>query len=169
MFGEGPRKATVMLVGEQPGNQEDLRGQPFVGPSGKIIDDLCDELGIDRADVYVTNAVKHFKWHARGKIRLHQKPDLSEIAACHPWLEAEINSVQPRIILCLGATAARAVLGKTTAIGASRGKSFEASGAKVLVTWHPSAILRSPELKSREEKLKDLKADLKAAWAATEL
>jgi DNA polymerase len=143
VFGEGAAHARLVLVGEQPGDQEDQQGHPFVGPAGRILDAALEEAGIAKDDVYVTNAVKHFKWEPRGKRRLHAKPNTMEVHACHGWLEAELAAVRPQVVVCLGATAAQAVLGKAPPIKASRGKVFESPyGAKVIITSHPSAILR---------------------------
>ena len=148
VFGEGRAHAPVMLVGEQPGDQEDLSGKPFVGPAGKILDRALDELGVERASVYVTNAVKHFKFEQRGKRRLHKKPADVEIAACHQWLEREIALVQPHLIVALGATAARSIFGKATAIEKNRGHVIDTqtsgAAADILVTIHPSFLLRMP-------------------------
>ncbi len=148
VFGEGPEKAVVMLVGEQPGDQEDLQGHPFVGPAGRILDEALADAGIPRDKTYVTNAVKHFKWKARGKRRIHDKPNWSEVAACHPWLESEIAAVRPRAIVALGATAARAVIGRTVAITRERGQPLESELAPLVVaTFHPSAVLRAQDMK----------------------
>ncbi len=148
VFGEGPEKAVVMLVGEQPGDQEDLQGHPFVGPAGRILDEALADAGIPRDKTYVTNAVKHFKWKARGKRRIHDKPNWSEVAACHPWLESEIAAVRPRAIVALGATAARAVIGRTVAITRERGQPLESELAPLVVaTFHPSAVLRVQDMK----------------------
>src|SRR5206468_12451245 len=139
--GEGERRASVMLVGEQPGNDEDLAGRPFVGPAGKVLDRALAEAGIDRRTVYVTNVVKHFKWEPRGKRRIHAKPNASEIAACRPWLEAEIAVVQPQVIVCLGATAAQALLGKDFRVSRQRGQRIPSPLAEhVMSTIHPSSI-----------------------------
>jgi uracil-DNA glycosylase len=146
VFGEGARSAEVMFVGEQPGDQEDLQGKPFVGPAGKLLDKALEEAGIDRSQVYVTNVVKHFKWQARGKRRIHQKPNWQEIAACRPWLEAELDVVQPRVLVCLGATAAQALLGRDFRVSRMRGEPVESDlAAHVVATVHPSAILRADE------------------------
>jgi uracil-DNA glycosylase len=148
VFGEGPSDALVMLVGEQPGDQEDRQGHPFVGPAGRILDEALADAGIPRDRTYVTNAVKHFKWKARGKRRIHDKPNWSEVAACHPWLEGEVAAVQPRAIVALGATAARAVVGRTVAITRERGQPLESDLAPVVVaTFHPSAVLRAQDRK----------------------
>src|SRR5436189_4462765 len=146
VFGEGTSKAEVMFVGEQPGDQEDQQGKPFVGPAGKLLDKALEEAGIDRSKVYVTNVVKHFKWQARGKRRIHQKPNWSEIAACRPWLEAELEVVQPRVLVCLGATAAQALPGRDFRLPRQRGDPVESDLAEhVLATVHPSSILRADE------------------------
>ena len=145
VFGEGDPHAPVMLVGEQPGDREDLAGRPFVGPAGKMLDRALTDAGIERAQVYVTNAVKHFKNEPRGKRRIHKKPSEREIEACEQWLEREIRLLAPRLIVALGSTAARAVTGQATAIERNRGEILDlASGAKLLVTVHPSALLRMP-------------------------
>ena len=146
VFGDGTSKAEVMFVGEQPGDQEDLQGKPFVGPAGKLLDKALEEAGIDRSKVYVTNVVKHFKWQARGKRRIHQKPNWSEIAACRPWLEAELDVVEPRVLVCLGATAAQALLGRDFRVSRQRGEPVDSDLAEhVLATVHPSSILRADE------------------------
>jgi uracil-DNA glycosylase len=151
VFGEGTRNAEVMLVGEQPGDQEDLTGRPFVGPAGRLLDEALVDAGIDRTAVYVTNVVKHFKWQARGKRRIHQKPNWSEIAACRPWLEAELEVVQPRVLVCLGATAAQALLGRQFRVTRERGRPVDSDLAEhVLATVHPSSILRDPETREQE-------------------
>jgi uracil-DNA glycosylase family protein len=161
VFGEGSTDAEVMFVGEQPGDQEDKAGRPFVGPAGKLFDQALEDAGIDRTRVYVTNVVKHFKWRARGKRRIHQKPNWSEIAACRPWLDAELAVVEPRVLVCLGATAAQALLGREFRVTQQRGKPIESDLAEqVLATVHPSSILRAdPETREREygELVKDLK------------
>jgi uracil-DNA glycosylase family protein len=146
VFGEGAAKAQVMFIGEQPGDVEDKAGKPFVGPAGKLFDRALEEAGIDRSLAYVTNAVKHFKWEARGKRRIHQKPNWSEIAACRPWLDAELSVVKPRVLICLGATAAQALLGKQFRVTKQRGQPVESELAPVVIaTVHPSAILRSDD------------------------
>jgi uracil-DNA glycosylase family protein len=143
VFGEGTRAAEVMFVGEQPGDKEDLAGKPFVGPAGRILDQAMEEAGIDRTKAYVTNVVKHFKWTARGKRRIHAKPNWSEIAACKPWLEAELAVVKPHVLVCLGATAAQALLGRDFRVTKQRGEQVETDLAPIAVaTIHPSAILR---------------------------
>jgi DNA polymerase len=150
VFGEGAARAPLMLVGEQPGDQEDLSGRPFVGPAGKLLDKALAEAGIDRSMVYVTNVVKHFKWEPRGKRRIHKKPGAREIAACRPWLDTEIALVRPRAIVCLGATAAQALLGKTFKVTEHRGELVDSPLAPiVLATVHPSSLLRAPDEETR--------------------
>ena len=161
VFGEGPAKARVVMVGEQPGNDEDLQGHPFVGPAGKLLDRALEEAGIERSDVYVTNAVKHFKFEERGKRRLHKKPRASEIKACKPWLEAEVARIQPEIIVCLGATAAQSILGNAFRLTKERGKFIEHPWAqRVIATVHPSAILRAPDEQQRHMAYRAFVADL---------
>ena len=163
VFGDGASKADVMLVGEQPGDKEDLAGEPFVGPAGKLLDRGLEEAGIDREAVYITNVVKHFKWEARGKRRIHKKPNLSEITACRPWLEAEIEQVRPRAIVCLGATAAQALLGKTFRVTQQRGQLVESDLAElVTATVHPSSILRARTDEERETAFAEFVRDLEA-------
>ncbi len=146
VFGEGAKKAEVMLVGEQPGDREDREGRPFVGPAGRLLDEALDEAGIDRTLAYVTNVVKHFKWQARGKRRIHAKPSASEVAACRPWLDAELAVVKPDVLVCLGATAAQALLGRSFRVTRDRGRPVESDLAPhVLATIHPSAILRADD------------------------
>ena len=162
VFGEGPRAAEVMLVGEQPGDQEDREGHPFIGPAGKLLDRALAEAGIDRREVFVTNAVKHFKWEPRGKRRIHQKPTLGEVKACRPWLETELALVRPQIIVCLGATAAQSLLGPQFRITRDHGRFFETPWAPwATATLHPSAILRMPDaekrLAARQQLLDDLR------------
>jgi len=167
VFGEGPRGAPIMLVGEQPGDYEDVAGKPFVGPAGKIMDRALEETGIDRTKVYVTNAVKHFKWEPRGKRRIHQKPNSREIAACRPWLEAELRLVKPKLLVCLGATAAQAVFGPSFRVTRERGKVLSSKLApRVLATVHPSSLLRQPDEESRQREYKRFVADLRAAVKA---
>ena len=162
VFGEGPRNAEVMLVGEQPGDAEDLAGHPFVGPAGKLLDRALEEAGIDRTLVYVTNVVKHFKWEPRGKRRIHAKPNAAEIAACRPWLETEIALVKPRVLVCLGATAAQALLGKSFKVSQQRGTFVPSSLApRVTATVHPSSILRAPDDESRHLEMKRFVGDLR--------
>jgi uracil-DNA glycosylase len=162
VFGEGPRKAEVMLVGEQPGDAEDLAGHPFVGPAGRLLDTALEAAGIDRTLVYVTNVVKHFKWEPRGKRRIHAKPNAAEIGACRPWLETEIALVKPRVLVCLGATAAQALLGKSFKVSRQRGERVASSLASfVTATVHPSSILRAPDAAAREEEMRRFVQDLK--------
>ncbi len=162
VFGEGGPKARIMLVGEQPGNDEDLSGRPFVGPAGRLLDASLVEAGVDRKKVYVTNVVKHFKWEPRGKRRIHQKPSASEIAACRPWLDAEIASLKPTVIVCLGATAAQALLGKTFRVTAQRGEFIKSAFAPyVMATVHPSSILRASDEETRHNEKQKFIADLK--------
>jgi DNA polymerase len=171
VFGEGPARADVMLVGEQPGDAEDLAGRPFVGPAGKLLDKALEEAGLDRREVYVTNVVKHFKWEPRGKRRIHAKPNSAEITACRPWLETEIAIVKPHILVCLGATAAQALLGRTFRVSRDRGTFVPSSLApRVMATVHPSSILRAPDDESRREEMRRFVADLQkvsSALAAT--
>ncbi len=165
VFGEGPKRAAIMLVGEQPGDQEDRLGHPFVGPAGELLNSILDELGIPRDEVYVTNAVKHFKFSSRGKRRIHEKPNTSEMKACRPWLEKEIEAVRPSVIVALGATAAQSVTGRLVKVTKERGDWLQSElGEKVIASWHPSAILRSIDEPSRRLKREQLKADLKRAW-----
>ena len=160
--GEGPGTATVMLVGEQPGNDEDLSGRPFVGPAGKLLDRALEEAGIDRRQAYVTNAVKHFKWEPRGKRRIHAKPNAAEIAACRPWLDAEISLIQPTALVCLGATAAQALLGPRFRVTQERGRFVPSSLAQyVLATVHPSALLRAPDEETRHRETQRFVDDLR--------
>lgn len=160
--GEGPGAARIVMVGEQPGDREDLAGRPFVGPAGALLDRALADAGIARADVYVTNAVKHFKFEERGKRRIHKKPSDSEIAACKPWLLAELSCIRPQMIVCLGASAARAVIGKEYRLLEQRGQFFPNSmaGAVVTATVHPSAILRSPDPEARRRNYDAFVADL---------
>ena len=159
VFGEGRAKAELMLVGEQPGDQEDLAGRPFVGPAGKLLDRALEEAGIDRELAYVTNVVKHFKWQPRGKRRIHQKPNAAEIAACRPWLDAELALIKPEVLVCLGATAAQALLGRQFRVSRDRGVAVESDLAPVVMaTVHPSSILRS---ENREEETALLVEDLR--------
>jgi DNA polymerase len=146
VFGEGPRKAQILMIGEQPGNDEDLQGHPFVGPAGKILDRALTDASIDRTQVYLTNAVKHFKFEERGKRRIHKKPNGGEIMACRPWLEAEVHLIRPKVIVCLGATASQTVLGKTFRLTKERGVPLPHPWASnAVATIHPSAILRVPD------------------------
>jgi uracil-DNA glycosylase len=170
VFGAGSRNAKVVFVGEQPGNDEDLAGKPFVGPAGKLLDQALLEAGIDRNEVYVTNAVKHFKWEPKGKRRIHKKPNSREIAACRPWLEAELAVLKPRVLVCLGATAAQALLGKEFRVSQQRGQWIESTLAeKVLATVHPSSILRAPDDETRHLEMKKFIADLKHVAKAVSL
>ena len=162
VFGEGARRAEVVFVGEQPGNEEDLSGKPFVGPAGRLLDDALIEAGIDRPQTYVTNVVKHFKWEPRGKRRIHKKPNATEIAACRPWLEAEIGLVKPKVIVCLGATAAQALLGSQFKVSKQRGQFIESTLAPYIVaTVHPSSILRAPDDETRHLEKRRFIDDLK--------
>jgi uracil-DNA glycosylase len=166
VFGEGPVHASVMFIGEQPGDQEDIQGKPFVGPAGKMLDKGLTEVGIPREEVYVTNAVKHFKWEERGKRRLHSKPNAREVGACRPWLEAEIAIVKPRIIVCLGATAAASLLGGSFRLTQHRGELIHSDWAPALfATFHPSSIFRHPDEKSRKQAYADFVSDLKTIAA----
>src|SRR5947208_1278372 len=161
-FGEGPHRARVMLVGEQPGNDEDLAGKPFVGPAGRVLDRALEAAGLARGDVYVTNVVKHFKWEPKGKRRIHAKPNQMEIAACLPWLEAELDIVKPRVVVCLGATAAQALIGPKFRVTKQRGEWVLARWAPhVMATVHPSAILRAPDDAARHAEMERFVADLK--------
>jgi uracil-DNA glycosylase len=162
VFGDGAVHAPIMMVGEQPGDQEDLQGKPFVGPAGKLLRSALEEAGISLKDVYLTNAVKHFKWEPRGKRRIHKKPEGPEIAACRPWLNAEIAALKPKLIVCLGATAAQALLGKTFRVTQHRGELLKSDLAPhVMATVHPSSILRAPDEEARHEQEKEFIADLK--------
>jgi len=167
VFGEGARRAQLMFVGEQPGDQEDIAGHPFVGPAGKLLDRALAEAGIDRATVYVTNVVKHFKWEPRGKRRIHKKPNAAEIAACRPWLDTEVELVTPRAIVCLGATAAQALLGRQFRVTAHRGEFVASTLAPlVLATVHPSSILRAPDAETRREEMRRFTDDLRTVARA---
>jgi uracil-DNA glycosylase len=162
VFGEGARRAEIVFVGEQPGNEEDLSGHPFVGPAGKLLDSALIEAGIDRKKVYVTNAVKHFKWEPRGKRRIHKKPNAGEIKACRPWLEAEISLVKPKVVICLGATAAQALLGPQFKVTKQRGQFIESTLAPyIMATVHPSSILRAPDDETRHDEKRKFVDDLK--------
>ena len=164
VFGEGPQHAQIMLVGEQPGDKEDIAGKPFVGPAGQILDRALEEAGIDRKKVYVTNAVKHFKFVPRGKIRLHQKPNTSEIRACRQWYERELASIKPALVLAMGATAAQCVFGKTTPINKNRGRAIDLDeGIKAMVTVHPSYLLRLPDADAKAREYQRFVDDLKIA------
>jgi uracil-DNA glycosylase len=162
VFGEGPARADVMLVGEQPGDQEDKQGRPFVGPAGRVLDEALELAGIERRRAYLTNAVKHFKWEPRGRRRIHAKPTWSEQMACKPWLEAELAVVRPRVLVCLGATAAQSLVGKQFRVTKERGLWLESDLAEyVTATIHPSAVLRQRDTESRHRELDGLVADLK--------
>ena len=162
--GEGRRRARIMLVGEQPGDQEDRAGHPFVGPAGRLLDRALEDAGIDRGETFVTNAVKHFKHEMRGKRRLHKRPNAYEVERCHLWFEFELALVKPGLVVALGATAARSVLGRPVPVGASRRRRFElADGSPVFVTQHPSALLRIRESADRHAQLKRFAADLRHA------
>jgi uracil-DNA glycosylase len=168
VFGEGPRRAEVMMVGEQPGDAEDLAGHPFVGPAGKLLDRALEDAGMVRRLVYVTNVVKHFKWEPRGKRRIHAKPNGAEIAACRPWLETEIALVKPRVLVCLGATAAQALLGRSFKVSLQRGRFVPSDLAPfVTATVHPSSILRARDDDARHLEMKRFVSDL--ARVAAEL
>jgi len=162
VFGEGSAHAQVVFVGEQPGNDEDLAGRPFVGPAGKLLDRALEAAGIDRTQVYVTNVVKHFKWVPQGKRRIHQKPNSREIAACRPWLDAELGILKPKVIVCLGATAAQALLGRQFRVSQQRGRLVPSPLAPhVIATVHPSSILRAPDEESRHAEMARFIDDLK--------
>ena len=167
VFGEGSTNAEVMLVGEQPGDQEDVQGRPFVGPAGRVLDEALAEAGIDRAKVYVTNVVKHFNWEPRGKRRIHKKPNAEEITACRPWLEAELEAVKPRLLVCLGATAAQALLGRSFRVTKDRGRLVDSPLAPmVMATVHPSSILRTADDETRHIEMKRFVEDLRHAAEA---
>jgi DNA polymerase len=163
VFGEGPTSAQIVLVGEQPGNEEDLSGHPFVGPAGGVLRKALEEAGIDRRAVYVTNAVKHFSWEPRGKRRIHKKPRVSEINACHPWLSAELTRVKPAVTVCMGTSAVQSLVGSKVTIGAARGQIFETTYGPVIVTRHPSSVLRMREKDARRAAHDELVDDLKRA------
>ena len=161
VFGEGPARAEVMLVGEQPGHEEDLDGRPFVGPAGRLLDEALEAAGLDRDRVYVTNVVKHFNWEPRGKWRIHKKPTAWQVRACRPWLMSELAAVRPRIVVCLGATAAQALLGRGVRVTQSRGQAIPSELAQeVFATLHPSAVLRAPDDDSRRAAMARLVEDL---------
>jgi len=167
VFGEGTRHAELMLIGEQPGDAEDLAGKPFVGPAGRVLDKALEEAGIDRSAVYVTNVVKHFKWEPRGKRRIHKKPNAAEIGACRPWLDTEIELVKPRAIVCLGATAAQALLGRQFKVTAQRGQFIPSPLAPiVMATVHPSSLLRAPDEETRHRETKLFVEDLRTVARA---
>jgi DNA polymerase len=163
VFGEGTKNAEIVFVGEQPGDKEDLAGRPFVGPAGGVLDQALEAAGIDRRLAYVTNAVKHFKWQARGKRRIHQKPNAAELAACRPWLDAELAVVKPKVVVALGATAAQALLGRSFRVTKQRGEPIEGTGIAeyVIATFHPSSILRQETEDDRQRAMDELVADLR--------
>ena len=164
VFGEGREQASLMLVGEQPGDQEDLSGKPFIGPAGKLLNRALEEAGVDREAVYVTNTVKHFKWEPRGKRRIHQKPSSRDIAACRPWLEAELRIVRPKVLVCLGSTAAQAIFGSAFRVTRERGRLLQSNLApRVVATVHPSSLLRQPDEESRRREYKMFVDNLRAA------
>ena len=168
VFGQGSAHARILLLGEQPGDQEDKAGEPFVGPAGRILDKALAEVGLSRDDVYMTNAVKHFKWTAKGKRRIHERPSAREMAACKPWLESELATVDPVVIVALGATAGQALFGSKFRVGAARGEVLEHDGRAVVATIHPSAVLRVREPADREEQYAGLVADLRRAVEVSE-
>ena len=164
VFGEGPSKARIMLVGEQPGDQEDLAGHPFVGPAGRLLNEALEEAGVERSEVYLTNVVKHFKWIAaqRGKKRIHKKPRYSEIHACRPWLDAELRVMKPQVLVCLGSTAAQSLLGREFSVTRQRGQVKDSPLAPfVVATVHPSSILRAPDEQARHQQMRAFVNDLK--------
>jgi uracil-DNA glycosylase family protein len=162
VFGEGAARARLFFIGEQPGDKEDLEGRPFVGPAGNLLNTAFEQAGINRNDVYVTNAVKHFKWEPRGKRRIHQKPNASEVAACRPWLDGELAAVKPEIVVCLGATAAQAILGKSFRVTKQRGEFLQSpEGYTVVATVHPSSILRAPDEDARHQEMRLFVDDLR--------
>jgi uracil-DNA glycosylase len=165
VFGEGPLPARMMLVGEQPGDQEDRQGRPFVGPAGGMLDRALEDLGLDRSSVYVTNVVKHFKWQPRGKRRIHQNPNREEVAACAPWFEAELAHVDPQLVVALGATAAKALIGPGFRVTKQRGELLDWEGRRFMATVHPSSILRAPD-DQRTEAFEAFRADLAVAVKA---
>jgi DNA polymerase len=167
VFGEGRKKPALMLLGEQPGDQEDLSGKPFIGPAGQILNRALEKAGIDRNAVYVTNTVKHFKWEPRGKRRIHQKPSSRDIAACRPWFEAELRVVKPKVLVCLGSTAGQAIFGSGFRVTRERGRVLESKFAPcVVATVHPSSLLRQPDEESRHREYQLLVDDLRVALAA---
>jgi uracil-DNA glycosylase family protein len=164
VFGEGPAKARIVLIGEQPGDQEDRAGRPFVGPAGEVLNRAIEEAGLERGDLYLTNAVKHFAFEERGKRRIHRTPRLSEVTACRPWMEAELEQIDPDIVVCLGATAAKAAFGAEFRLTEQRGKFLESRlAAKTMATFHPSAVLRADTEATKDELYRMLVEDLKAA------
>lgn len=170
VFGEGSAHARVIMVGEQPGDKEDLQGRPFVGPAGAVLDKALEAAGIDRNEVYVTNMVKHFKWEPRGKRRIHKKPNALEISACRPWLDAEVQVTRPEVVILLGATAAQGLLGRDFRVTQHRGEWIESSIAPaVMATVHPSSILRAPDDETRHEEMRKFIADLRKVAARIRL
>jgi DNA polymerase len=164
VFGEGSLRASILLVGEQPGDREDIEGHPFVGPAGRVLDDALEQAGIERDDVFISNVVKHFKWEPRGKRRIHQRPNVRQVRACLPWLEAEMALVSPRVLVVLGATAAKALLGDSFKVTEMHGRRVESPLAPdVLATIHPSAVLRQVEAEGRHEAFSTLVEDLRVA------
>jgi uracil-DNA glycosylase len=163
VFGEGPEQADLFLIGEQPGDKEDQAGRPFVGPAGRVLDEALAEAGLDRLRVFLTNVVKHFAWVPKGKRRIHRKPNLSEISACRPWLDAELEVVRPQVIVCLGATAAQALLGRSFRVTADRGKVLSWEGRQLVATVHPSSILRVQDPDARQRQFEAFVRDLKVA------
>ena len=168
VFGEGRVGAEVMMVGEQPGDQEDLQGRPFVGPAGRVLDKALEAAGIARDDVYVTNVVKHFKWEPRGKRRIHKKPSGMQIAACRPWFDEEVKAVKPKVIVCLGATAAQALIGRDFKVTKSRGKLISTAETPIIATVHPSSILRAPDEDSRHAEMARFVDDLRVVASQIE-
>ena len=168
VFGRGPADARIFLVGEQPGDQEDKAGEPFVGPAGRILDKALAEVGLGRDDVYMTNAVKHFKWTAKGKRRIHQRPSAREVVACKQWLDAELEAADPDVIVVLGATAGQALFGSKFRVGAARGEVLDLDGRAVIATIHPSAVLRVQQPADRDEQYAGLVADLRRAVEVSE-
>lgn len=169
VFGEGPAPAAIMMVGEQPGDREDLAGHPFVGPAGRVLDQALEAIGLDRRSVYVTNAVKHFKHEMRGKRRIHKPPNQGEVSQCRWWLDQELALVEPKLVIALGATAARALMGRTLVLGRERGQLLRwADGRRGLATVHPSAVLRMPDEAARHQALADLIRDLRQALQLVE-
>jgi DNA polymerase len=167
VFGEGRKRSRLFFLGEQPGDQEDRRGKPFVGPAGQLLERALAEAGIERADVYLTNTVKHFKWEPRGKRRIHQKPSARDIAACRPWFEAELRLVRPAVLVCLGSTAAQAIFGASFRVTRERGKVLASElAARVVTTVHPSSLLRQPDEESRRREYRRFLADLRVAARA---
>jgi uracil-DNA glycosylase family protein len=169
VFGEGTSRADVMLVGEQPGDREDIEGAPFVGPAGRMLDKALVDADIERRGVYLTNVVKHFKWEPRGKRRIHKKPNMQQISACRPWLDAELRAVHPRAVVCLGATAAQALIGRSFKVSTQRGELVESPLAEIVTaTVHPSSILRAPDGEARRIAYKEFVRDLTGVRTALE-